>query len=62
MEEFRYSVANIQIPYNTRFGKNVNFNPSIVHIVDDYFLVSFHTFRRNKGHPEEHNVLWRISI
>lgn len=56
MEEYRYSISDIKIPYESRFGKNVNFNPSIVHISDNYFLVSFHTFRRGKGHPESYEV------
>ena len=56
MEEFRYSVSEVYIPYSQIFGKNVNFNPSIVHIDDDYFLMSFHTFRKNKGHPITHEV------
>lgn len=46
--------VEIKIPYDTEiFGENINFNPSIVLIDTDTFLMSFFTFRRHKeGHPK----------
>lgn len=43
-------VISFKVPKTSiQYGKNVNFNPSIIHIEDNVFLVSFHTFRRNGG-------------
>src|SRR5438094_5484606 len=44
----------INIPYNTKiFGHNINFNPSIIHIQNNMFLVSFYTFTRSEnGYPK----------
>lgn len=49
-------VVDFKIPYHQKFGNHVNFNPSIAHYKDDLFLISFHTFRRNEGHPLKHIV------
>jgi len=45
--------VEIKIPYDTEiFGPNINFNPSIILIDTDTFLMSFFTFRRHReGHP-----------
>lgn len=51
-----YPVLDIKIPYNTEFGNHINFNPSIVHLKNNYYLVSFHSFRRNEGHSEFSSV------
>lgn len=51
-EIVNYPVLHIIVPYNMEFGNHINFNPSIVHIKNNYYLLSFHSFRRNEGHPE----------
>lgn len=44
--------VEIFMPCNSKlFGRNINFNPCIVSIDDNRFLMSFHTFRRQYGHP-----------
>jgi hypothetical protein len=43
------------IPYH-----NINFNPSIVHLIDSYFLISFHVFRRQYGHTRHDKIIASI--
>ena len=35
-------VVTLTIPKNKLYSNNVNFNPSIIHIHDNVFLLSFH--------------------
>ena len=48
-----YKSVEISVPCNTKiFGNTINFNPSIIRIANDTFLMSFHVFRRGQhGHP-----------
>lgn len=41
-------------------GKNINFNPSIIHMYENIFLVSFHTFRRGPKKFTKKNVIASI--
>src|SRR5689334_12207352 len=49
-------IETIIIPYDLPYGKNINFNPSILHIVDNVFLMAFHTYRRSIGYPRNYKV------
>ncbi|HSW77026.1 MAG TPA: hypothetical protein VLG50_08260 [Candidatus Saccharimonadales bacterium] len=55
MEPTFYKTIELKLQHPVRSDKlslqfilsnNVNFNPSIAHIVDDFFLISFYTWRR----------------
>lgn len=43
------NIVTLTVAKNTIYSNNVNFNPSIIHLHDNVFLVSFHTFRRGYG-------------
>ena len=43
------NVIEVIIPEHLNFGRNINFNPSITHLHDNIFLVSFNSFRRGIG-------------
>lgn len=43
--------VEISVPLKAS-GNSINFNPSIAHLRDNAFLISFYTFRRNCGHPK----------
>ena len=44
-------VSEFNIPYRDTFGKSINFNPSILHLKDNYFLLSTHVYKREKDVP-----------
>ena len=57
MEPYYYKVVELKLPKSVPLSKNVNFNPSIAHIVDDLFLISFYTWRRkNRPVPSTHQL------
>lgn len=56
LKSYRSYVSEVIIPYsNQEFGRNINFNPGMIHLYDNTFLVAFHTYRRLYGHP--YNVI-----
>lgn len=46
----KIETSEVKIPFdNEIFGPNINFNPCILRIDENTFLMSFYTFRRGKG-------------